>query len=125
MKIGIFFDGHTNAGGGFYLSQSKLHLLTKSVDKENQYICFVTTNSSFNYLKKYENYNLKIFKVSLFLKLIFFLFSFQTLKRIFKLFKFKNPLETELKKNQIDLLFFVSPSSFVRFCDETNFVYNI
>ena len=77
MKIGIFFDGHVNAGGGFYLSQSKLHLLTKSIDKENRYICFVTTNSTFKYLKKYENYNLKIFKVSFFLKLVFFLFLFK------------------------------------------------
>ena len=47
------------------------------------------------------------------------------LNKIFDFFNLKNPLESQLTKNEIDLLFFVSPSSFVRFCNSTNFVYNI
>jgi len=125
MKIGIFFDALTNAGGGFYLSQSKLDLLTKSIDEKDEYICFVTTNSSYEYLKKHGSYKLKIFQVNFFKKLMFFFFNFNTLKKIFKFFNLKNPLKKELIQNKIDLLFFVSPSSFVRFCEGTTFVYNI
>ena len=51
----------------------------------------------FQIFKKYENYNLKIFKVSFFLKLVFSFF-FSNFKKILKLLKFRNPLETELKK---------------------------
>ena len=125
MKIGIFFDSQTNAGGGFYLSQSKLELLIKSIPQKHSYKCFITTKSSHDYLKKNGIKNLKLFKIIFFKKIIFFLYQFKMLNKIFDFFNLKNPLESQLTKNEIDLLFFVSPSSFVRFCNSTNFVYNI
>ena len=39
--------------------------------------------------------------------------------------KLRNPFENKLINNDIELLFFLSPSSFVRFCEKINFVYNI
>ena len=125
MKVGIFFDSFTNAGGGFYLSQSKLELLIKSISKQHSYQCFVTTESSLNYLKKNGIQKLTLFKINILKKILFFAHTIEFFQKILKFFNLNNPLEKELNQNEIDILFFVSPSSFVRFCRNTNFVYNI
>jgi len=125
MKIGIFFDYLTNAGGGFYLALSKLKLLTKINDPKMNFECFVTTEDSFEYLKKEGIINLRLFRLNISRKILFFLFSLNFIKRFSNYFGILNPLDNILNKEKFDLLVFVSPSSFVRFCDNINFIYNI
>jgi len=125
MKIGIFFESQINSGGGFNVSQTRLEFLSKSLEKNYSYECFVTNKDSLNYLKKKGNYNLLNFKLNFFTKIIFFLHKFKLLKKVFSVFKIKNPLEKKIKERNIDVLFFISPSSFVQFCDSTPFVYSI
>ena len=52
MKIGIFFDSLINSGGGISVSQTRLNFLTKSLENEDSYICYVTNKNSYNFLKK-------------------------------------------------------------------------
>ena len=125
MKVGIFFESYTNAGGGLYLSQSKFNLLIKTLNSKFEYECFVTTKSTEQYLNKHGKYKFTLFELTLYKKILFFIFSIFFFKKIFNFFEIKNPLEKVLVDHKIDLLFFVSPSSFVRFCENTNFVYNI
>ncbi len=125
MKIGIFFDSQINGGGGISLSQTRLKHLSKALENEHEYKCFVTNENTYTYLKKANNYNLVNFKLNFFLKVLFFLHKIDLIKKIFKLFNIDNPLEKKLKKHSIDLLFFISPSSFVKFCEFTPFVYSI
>ena len=125
MKIGIFFDDLTNVGGGFYLALSKLKLLTKINDPKMNFECFVTTEESFEYIKKEGIINLRLFRLNISRKILFFLFSLNFVKRFSNYFGILNPLENILNKEKFDLLVFVSPSSFVRFCDNINFIYNI
>lgn len=125
MKIGIFFDSQINSGGGISVSQTKLKHLFNALENEDDYTCFVTNENTYAYLKKKNKYNLINFKINFFLKVLFFLHKIDLIKKIFVFFKVDNPLEKQLKKNDIDLLFFISPSSFVKFCEFTPFVYSI
>ena len=125
MKIGIFFDSLINSGGGISVSQTRLNFLTKSLENEHSYICYVTNKNSYDFLKKKNIYNLAYFKINVFLKLLFFLFKITLIKKIFSFLGIVNPLEKILKKHKIDLIFFISPSSFVQFCNFTPFVYSI
>ena len=125
MKIGIFFESLVNSGGGISVSQTRLNFLTKSLENEHSYICFVTNKHSYEFLKKKNFYNLIYFKINFFLKVLFLLHKIDLIKKIFVFFKVDNPLEKQLKKNHIDLLFFISPSFFVKFCNFTPFVYSI
>ena len=125
MKIAIFFDSQINSGGGISVSQTRLKHLSNALESKDGYTCFVTNEETYAYLKKKNKYNLIYFKMNFFLKFLFFLHKIDLIKKIFLIFKVDNPLEKQLKKHQIDLLFFLSPSSFVKFCEFTPFVYSI
>ncbi len=125
MKIGIFFESLVNSGGGISVSQTRLNFLTKSLENEHSYICFVTNKHSYEFLKKKNFDNLIYFKINFFLKLLFFLHSINFTKKIFSIVGILNPLEKYLVKYKIDLLYFISPSPFVKFCNFTPFVYSI
>jgi len=125
MKIGIFFESLVNSGGGISVSQTRLNFLTKSLENEHSYICFVANKHSYEFLKKKNFDNLVYFKINFFLKVLFFLHKIDLIKKIFVFFKVDNPLDKQLKKNHIDLLFFISPSFFVKFCNSIPFVYSI
>ena len=38
MKLGVFFESQSSSGGGFYLSQTKLEALIKSIDSKKEMI---------------------------------------------------------------------------------------
>ena len=52
MKLGVFFESQSSSGGGFYLSQTKLEALIKSIDSKKEIICFVTNKDTKDSLKK-------------------------------------------------------------------------
>ncbi len=126
MKLGIFFDSQVSSGGGYYLACTKLETLIKSVKPDDEIVCF-TINKSVTKKLKEEFIQIKVefFEINLIKKFFLFLFTFNFTKKIFSKIKLLNPLEKILRKEAIDLLFFISPSSFVRFCENINFVYNI
>ncbi len=126
MKLGVFFESQSSSGGGFYLSQTKLEALIKSIDSKKEIICFVTNKDTKDSLKKkFTNIKIEIFQVNIFRKFLLFLYTVSFIKKILYKMKLRNPFENKLINNDIELLFFLSPSSFVRFCEKINFVYNI
>ena len=123
MKLGVFFESQSSSGGGFYLSQTKLEALIKSIDSKKEIICFVTNKDTKDSLKKkFTNIKIEIFQVNIFRKFLLFLYTVSFIKKILYKIKLRNPFENKLINNDIELLFFLSPSSFVRFCEKINFL---
>jgi|LakMenEpi03Aug12_release.lakeMendotaPanAssembly.Ray.scaffolds.fasta_scaffold12864_2 glycosyltransferase involved in cell wall biosynthesis len=123
MKLAIVFDSEPNSGGGFYQSLKTMDTLCKNV-KENFQFQIISTNlllqkdiekkgyKSIIFNKKWAHFYSRI-NSSKFLN--FFL----------KKFKIKNPFSKFLRKNNIDLVYFLGLSSLINLCDEHNFVVNI
>ena len=116
MKIGIFIDGSKLSGGSFHHS-SNVKKILGSIEDYN--IKFYETNKL---NKKRNGHNHEIYSIN-FLDRIFFLFySSLFFKKILNKFKIVNRFERFIKKNKIDLVFFLGQSQLSIFCDNINFV---
>ena len=126
MKIGIILDTNINSGGGLHMIMSAAFIL-KNLKIDNVEVEFICTNKGIkNKIKKELNIDshlfdkeLKINRIKLFLQKISFIRDYIVRKSTYNMF------ENFLKKRSIDLVYFLSPSTLVKYCHNFNFLYSI
>ena len=124
MKVAILFDSLNFSGGIIHQTLSTLYSLN---DKDFSDINFeiitpahIDTDELRNFQKKIKIFNFHK-SAERFNKLV----KSKVINLIFKKFNIINPFEKFLKKNKYDLVFFLSPSKYVEYCGEHNFIINI
>tara|TARA_B100000795_G_C22786198_1_gene434737 strand:- start:86 stop:1279 length:1194 start_codon:yes stop_codon:yes gene_type:complete len=126
MKIAVVSDVLVNSGGGLHMAMTAF-LNFKKIKNAKLEIKFICTNKALHKKLKSElNLSSLLFdKQNLFNKISLKFNKLNFVKYINTKFSLNNLFESFLKKNDIDLVFFLSPSSLVLLCDSTNFVYTI
>jgi glycosyltransferase involved in cell wall biosynthesis len=118
MKIGIVLDYDISNGGGFQQALTTIKLITR-YNKVFEFIIFTTPNNK-EFFKQYKIKSV-IIRLSIFDK-----FLIRIRKKIYKLKKlFPNKLERYFNKRNIDLLYFISPSSLVLFIENYNYILTV
>ncbi len=124
MKIGILFEGSPKKPGGFYQSLQSATILNEIKDSRMilEFICLENQTSSF--LKK-KNFNVRLFSNNFYKKIFHFFMNFQFFNNLILNYKLEHPFSTFLKKNDYDLIIFLSPSVLSYHCGKINFIMNI
>jgi glycosyltransferase involved in cell wall biosynthesis len=124
MKIAILFEGNPKKPGGFYQSLQSASILNEIVDErfDLEFICL--KKETYNLLKK-KNFNVSLFNNSLYKKIFNFFLNFQFFNNLILNYEFQHPFTIFLKKNNYDLIIFLSPSVLAYHCGKINFIINI
>jgi glycosyltransferase involved in cell wall biosynthesis len=126
MKIGIFLEGSNSIGGGFFQSlQSALLIL--SIEKyKNDIELIITESKTIDYIKDYTNkYKILNIAKSKILKYFCELFEIDLVRNVFNKLKIFHPFYKFLKKNNYDLIIFLGPSTYSKYCADVSFILNI
>lgn len=126
MKIALFFDQNHKAGGGFQQSISDARRFISSTSDHHEilfYVDPVLKNKISNYFKNCINIKYKSYKYNKFEKIYdIFVYSFKTsiltsslFKKIIKFTKF----EKLFLKENVDLVYFLSPNVYSRYLSST------
>ena len=126
MKIAIVADVLINSGGGLHMAMTAFNNFRK-INNSNFEIVFVSTNKKLSVLlnKKLDLKTILFDKNNILNKILLKLHTFRFVNYLSIKYDFSNIFEKFLKKNEVDLIFFLSPSSLVTLCDKTNFIYTI
>lgn len=122
MNVGIIFDSIKTGGGGYNQSLKTLLLVNKIKNKELNFVVF-TSDKIVQKNLKLENIESTFFSETKFQKIFRILIS-QYMPEKFKK-KFQNFFNKLLRKNEIDLVFFLGPSKYIDLVEDINFVVNV
>ena len=124
MKVAIFFDTPNFTGGIFHQTLNTVNNLKNKEFSEINYEILVTPNVD---KKNFENFEkkLKIFKSHKYAERFYKLTKSKFIQLIFKKFKIINPFEKFIRSNNYDLILFLSPTKYIEYCGECNFIVNL
>lgn len=124
MKIAFFLSGL--GSGGIYNQTKRLLKLIKNLElDDNDQICIITDEKRITPNLGIDNIEINYFKKTFFNRALASLSELIKKNRFINKSVFLNPFQKCLKKNKIDLLFFLQPSFYSLYCDEVQFVINI
>jgi hypothetical protein len=123
MKIAFFLEADSKNPGGYNQTLSVANFIYNSLDKNN-FIFIVNSHDLSKTLNK-EKISLINYKKNIINKFFDFIFGFSFLFRFLIKFNLEHSFAKFLKKNNIDLVIFLSPSELSLYCGEINFVLNI
>ncbi|MEJ5227781.1 glycosyltransferase family 1 protein [Thermodesulfovibrio sp.] len=109
LNIGLVFDGDLQSGGG-YQQQLTTIIELKKASKFNFFI-FVFSQENKKYLQSLDVDNVYLIKKSFFDKFYRLLFRQEFFNYLIKKFKLKSIFEKEISRYNLDLIYFLSPSS--------------
>ena len=124
-KIAIFVDSRKESGGEY---QHLLYTIKniKKNNKENLKFAIICTSKKLNLNLENENLELHYFSMNAIERFICYQRNFGSLiRRLKKYFFPKNKFETFLKKLNIDLVYFTSPSQYSLYLEDTKFFITI
>lgn len=128
LTIAVFFDQRIDAGGGYHQGLNALMLTTKIPENIAKVICITNKKENIFALK---NYNINSLYINTNKKklLISYINHILTTNKYFgsKLKKIigANPIEKELKKNNVDIVYFISPNKIANLLETTNYITTI
>ncbi len=126
MKIAILSDVLISSGGGLHMALTSFSTFKKLNIKDVEISYIVTNKELKKILEKELNIKTLLFdKKKLTNRILTNLNKFNLIKYLNIKFKKKNIFEKFLIENNIDLVFFLSPSSLVLLCQNVNFIYTI
>ncbi len=128
-KIGIFIDSSKNSGGAFQEAKYTLNLIKKDLLDIYDVIILSPDKMVLEDLKAL-NFQFKLIQLNKIQRYILYLknFSgfFRRIKKISPIrFLFKNKFENFLRKNNIFFLYFLGPSSYSLYLEDTNFAITV
>ena len=124
MKIAFFLEADSKNPGGYNQTLSSATFINKNVS-QNADIIYISSSLDLKKKLFIKNINSILYKKSFFNKIIDYVFGFSFLFKSLIKFKLEHSFTKFLKKNNIDLIIFLSPSELSLFCGEINFVLNI
>jgi glycosyltransferase involved in cell wall biosynthesis len=124
IKLGIVFDQAIYSGGGYQQSLNAVQIV-KKLPKDLADVVFYTTITE--NIKNLRNYKIeaKFIKISIFSKIrIFFYRKIRNiyLFNFFRFFEKSNPREKIFIKDKIDIIYFLSPTSWPIDLEKTNYI---
>ena len=127
INIGVIFDQEIESGGGFQQGLNAAKVASKIDPKLAKIYFFHTKKKSKNFLLRY-GIESNLIKLSLLKKIYLFIKTTEKYRIIYKIlrpfFDF-NFLESFLKNQKINLVYFISPSRFSLDLEELNFIYTV
>ncbi len=127
LNIAVIFDQEVESGGGFQQGLNAA-ILASRIDPKLANVYFFHTKRKLKKTLLENGISSKLIDISLFEKIYLFIKTttkyriFYELTKPFFDFKF---FESFFKQNNIDLLYFISPSRFALDLDELNFIYTV
>ena len=124
-KIAIFIDSRKKSGGAY---QEFLYTLRniKKGNKQNIKFVIIATSKNLDLELEKENFETYYFSLNPFFRYLAFLRKYSPFLRAMKKFYFfQNKFENFLKKNNIDLVYFVGPSQYSLYLEDTKFIINV
>ena len=120
-KIAIFCDSRKESGGEYQHLIYTIKNIKKN-NKENLKFSIICTSKKLNLNLEDENLELHYFSMNFFERYVCYLRNFGPLvRRLKKYFFFKNKFENFLKKIDVDLVYFTSPSQYSLYLENTKF----
>ena len=120
-KVAILIDSRKRSGGAY---QELLYTIRRIKNEKNDKIKFIliATSKKLNLDLEKENFETYYFSLNILSRYIAYLRNFSPFVRgIKKFFFFKNKFESFLKKKNIDLVYFVGPSQYSLYLEDTKF----
>jgi len=124
MKLGFFFESTPREGGAFHTNINIVNIFSKYNKGEFEIIYIVNSIEIKEILEK-ENCKTLLYKSNVVDRIIMFLYRIQFFKQIFKKLKIFSKFEKFILQNNIDLVYFNSPTKFSLNLEEIPFVMNI
>ena len=118
MKIGVVGEFDTKGGGSYHQSKKIFKILSEF---EGFKFKLLTINYQKKISKKYDDKKI-YYEINLIDQLFFLFYSSKLIKSLLKKFNIKSRFEKFLKKNQIDLVFFLGCSRLSLFCNNIDYV---
>jgi hypothetical protein len=123
QKIAFFIDTSQTSGGAFseviYMLDKLRELGQGKIEIE------IITTSKKNLGILGNKIKLKLFKMNIFQRYICYLRNYNNFIRKIKSIFFKNSFENFLNKNNIDIVYFVSPSQYSLYIEDTDFIITV
>jgi len=127
IKLGIIFDQQINSGGGFQQSLNAA-IIAKKLPADKVDVNFYTTiKKNIKVLREY-NIQVKLINISIFSKIRIYFYRKIKNRYLFNFFRFfekNNPREKFLIEDKIDIVYFLSPTSWPIDLEKTNYITTI
>ena len=123
LKIAFFFDTSPNAGGA---TSEAIYMLSKLEELlENKFeLTIILTSKKMKDLFLKNKSKIKFFRMNAVQRQICYLRNFSILIKIRNFF-FKNIFESFLKENKIDIVYFINPSQYSLYIEDTDFIITV
>lgn len=123
LKIAFFFDTSPNAGGAI---SEAIYMLSKLEEVlENKFeLTIILTSKKMKDLFSKNKSKIKFFSMSVVQRQICYLRNFSIFRKIRKFF-FKNIFENFLIENKIDIVYFINPSQYSLYIEDTDFIITV
>jgi glycosyltransferase involved in cell wall biosynthesis len=124
MRVAFFLEANLKNPGAYNQTLSIVNLIYSSFDKKDDFVFIVNSSDLSNSLKK-KKINLVNYNKSIMNKFFDFFFGLSFLFRFLIKFNLEHSFTKFLRKNNVDLVIFLSPSELSLYCGEINFALNI
>lgn len=124
-KIAIFLDSRKHSGGEYQHLIYTIDYLQKNNVNGYKFIIICLSKSLNLELEKKFNIEVKYFSLNIFERYFSYLRNYNPLIRKIKKYFFKNKFESFLKKNNVDIIYFTSPSQYSLYLEDTKFLITV
>ena len=124
QKIAFFIDTSQTSGGAF---SEVVYMLIKleQIFQDKAEIIIVSTSKKLNLNTSKSKIKIKYFKMNIFQRYFCYLRNYNSFFRKVRDFIFNNKFENFLSKNKIDIIYFVSPSQYSLYIEDTDFIITV
>lgn len=123
LKIAFFFDTSPQAGGAFSEAIYMLSKLEEILDNKFELVILLTSKNSNDFFLKRKS-KIKFFSMNFVQRQICYLRNFSFIRKLRNFF-FKNNFENFLAKNEIDIVYFINPSQYALYLEDTDFIITV
>ena len=116
MKVGVFFSLEKNSGGAYHQALKSLNILNK-INEINFSFYNISSKKNNFFNKKINTYSINIID-----KIFFLFYNSDFIKTFLKKFNIINRFEKFIKKENIDVVFFIGSSRLSIFCNKVDYM---
>jgi len=124
-SIAIFLDSRKESGGEYQHLLYTLDYIKKNNKFNFKFIIISLSKDLDLNLEKKFNIDVKYFSLNSFERYLCYLRNHNSLIRRLRKYFFKNKFEIFLKKNNVDIVYFTSPSQYALYLEETKFLITV
>lgn len=122
INIAVIIDNKITSGGGFQASLSLISILNSNKSEDYNFIFYTTINENVSFFKK-RDVKISLINIGTVDKIYYFLKSNKVFRHFLKFIELK--LDIVFKKDNVDLVYFVTQSSLYKYTENYNFIYTL